>query len=103
LRIKVSKASGTTILLVGIALLSVTFIIACIHLFGGINVLPVPSLTASLGKGLSPLVEAVFRILYLGLMGLIASKVTEKGLTALLQAKLLDKTTSQKSNRVISE
>jgi hypothetical protein len=88
---KSSEASGIAILLVGIALLLTTFIIACIHLHGDIKVLPVPSLMASFGEAFSPLVEAAIRVLYLGLMGWIASKVTAKGITTLLRAKLLDK------------
>jgi len=88
---KYSETSGITILLVGIALLSVTFIIACIHLHGGINVLPVPSLMSSFGEALSPLIEAAIRVLYLGVMGWIASTVTAKGINVLLHARLLDK------------
>ena len=82
-----SEASGITILLVGIALLSVTFIIACVHLHGGINILPVPSLMASFGEVLSPLIEAAIRVMYLGLMGWIASIVTAKGITVLLATR----------------
>jgi len=100
LRIKSSETSGITILLVGIALLSVTFIIACIHLQGGIIVLPVPNLMASFGEALSPLIEAAIRVLYLGLMGWIASKVTTKGITVLLKAKLLDKTSFPKATKL---
>lgn len=88
---KSSETSGITILLTGVALLSVTFIIASIHLQGDINVLPVPSLMSSFGEALSPLIEAAIRVLYLGVMGWIASTVTAKGITVLLQAKLLDK------------
>jgi hypothetical protein len=87
LRIKCSESSGITILLVGVALLSVTFIIACIHLQEGITVLPVPSLMASFGEALSPLIEAAIRVLYLGLMGWIASTVTAKGINVLLAAR----------------
>ena len=97
---KSSETSGITILLIGIALLSVTFIIACIHLQGDINVLPVPSLMASFGEALSPLIEAAIRVLYLGVMGWIASKVTAKGITVLLQAKLLDKTSLPKATKL---
>jgi len=88
---KSSETSGITILLIGVALLSVTFIIASVHLQGDINVLPVPSLMSSFGEALSPLIEAAIRVLYLGVMGWIASTVTAKGITVLLQAKLLDK------------
>jgi len=96
---KSSEASGITILLAGIALLLITFTIACIHLHGDIKVLPVPSLMASFGEALSPLVEAAIRVLYLGLMGWIASTVTAKGLTALLRAKLLDKKAVSQSQK----
>jgi len=92
LRIKSSESSGITILLTGIALLSVTFIIAYFHLQGDINVLPVPSLMASFGEALSPLIEAAIRVLYLGLMGWIASTVTSKGMTVLLTARQADLT-----------
>jgi len=46
---------------------------------------------ASFGEALSPLVEAAIRIMYLGLMGWIASTVTAKGTTTLLRAKLQNK------------
>ena len=88
---KSSETSGIAILLIGVALLLIAFIIACMHLQGVINVLPVPSLLASFGEALSPLIEAAIRVLYLGVMGWIASTVPAKGITLLLQAKLLDK------------
>jgi Na+/serine symporter len=101
---KSSEASGIAILLVGIALLLITFIFACVHLHGDIKVLPVPSLMASFGEALSPLVEAAIRILYLGVMGWIASTVTAKGTTTLLRTKLQDKKLSPKpQNPVISD
>jgi hypothetical protein len=86
-----SETSGITILLIGLALLLVTFIIGAFHLHGEINVLPVPSLMASFGEALSPILEAAIRILYLCAMGWIASTVTAKGITMLYQSKLLDK------------
>jgi hypothetical protein len=86
-----SETSGITILLIGLALLLVTFIIGSVHLHGEINVLPVPSLMASFGEALSPILEAAIRILYLCAMGWIASTVTAKGITMLYQSKLLDK------------
>jgi len=91
LRIKPSESSGITILLTGLALLGITFILACIHLQGNINVLPVPRLMSSFGEALSPLIEAAIRVLYLGIMGWIATTVTTKGVNVLLHAKLLNK------------
>jgi len=87
LRINCSEFSGITILLVGLALLIVTFLIACIHLQEGVNLLPVPSFMSFLGEGLSPLIEAAIRALYLGLMGWIASTVTAKGIKVILAAR----------------
>jgi hypothetical protein len=89
-RIKCSETSGITILLLGIVLLLITFIIASIHLQGNINVLPVPSLMSSLGAAFSPILEAAIRVLYMGVMGLIATKVIAKGITILFHARVLD-------------
>jgi hypothetical protein len=55
---------------------------------------------SSFGEALSPLIEAAIRVLYLGLMGWIASKVTTKGITVLLKAKLLDKTSLPKATKL---
>ena len=96
---KSSETSGIAILLTGTALLLITFIIASVHLQGDINVLPVPSLMSSFGEAFSPLIEAAIRVLYLGVMGWIASTVTAKGLTVLLQARLLDKNSLPKATK----
>ena len=90
MRIMCSETSGITILLIGIVLLLVTFVIASIHLQGEINVLPVPSFLSSFGETFSPLIEASIRVLYLVAMGWIATSITAKGLTIVLQSKLLD-------------
>jgi hypothetical protein len=99
LRINCSESSGITIILVGVALLSVTFFIACVHLQEGVNFLPVPSFATSLGEGLSPLIEAVIRALYLGLMGWIASTVTAKGIKVILTARKIE-LTFQKTDHI---
>lgn len=95
LRLNSSESSGTGIVLTGVALLVITFVIAGIHLYGGINVLPVPSFFAAFGEFLSPLIEAAIRILYLGVMVWIASTVTTKGLNLLLQTRLAIKNNQQ--------
>jgi hypothetical protein len=90
--LKSSEASGIKILLIGTALLMVTFIIAGINLLGDIKLLPVPDFTETLGKAFSPLIEAAIQILYLGIMGWTASKITKKGLTEILQSRHSEKT-----------
>jgi hypothetical protein len=89
---KTSETSGINILLIGIALLFVTFTIAGIHIHGEINVLPVPSLMATFGEALSHLLEAAIRMLYLIVLGCIATKVTTKGVKVILQARLTETT-----------
>lgn len=86
-----SETLGIVIVFTGIALLLITFGIACFHLFGEIRVFPTPSLFAYFGEALSPLIEASIRVLYLGLMCWIASTITAKGLPLLLQTKLQEK------------
>jgi hypothetical protein len=92
LKVNCSETSGITIVLVGVALLFITFLIACIHLQEGVNFLPVPSFASSFGEGLSILIEAAIRALYLGLMGWIASTVTAKGINVLLTARKIELT-----------
>ena len=91
LRIAPSENSAIIILLTGIILMLLTFILACVHLYGDINVLPVPSFLTSFGEALSPLIEAAIRVLYLGVMGWIASIVTAKGLALLLHTRRQEK------------
>ncbi len=88
MRIKISETSGTIITLVGIALTLVTFAFACFHLNEEISVLPLSGLTFSLGEHLAPILEAFIRFVYLVVMGVIASKVTLKGIEVLLKARV---------------
>ena len=88
LLIKSSETSGLGILIIGITLLLFTFIISCAHLYGKIDVSPSPSLLASFGEALSPLIQGAIRFLYLGLMVWMASVVTKKGLILVLESKI---------------
>ena len=53
LRIRISESSGVTILLTGIALLVVTFLVACVHLYGELSVSPVLGFASPVGDLLS--------------------------------------------------
>ncbi|MFA5365140.1 MAG: hypothetical protein WC325_08185 [Candidatus Bathyarchaeia archaeon] len=88
MRIKISETSGTIITLVGIALMLITFAFAYVHLTEEINVLPLSGLTFYLGEQLTPIIEAGIRLLYLVVMGWIASKVTIIGITVLMKARV---------------
>lgn len=68
-----------------------TFIIAFLHLQGNLNTLAGSGSVTFFGEILTPVIEIAIRVLYLGLMDWIASKVTAKGITVLLQVRLLEK------------
>jgi len=82
-----SENLGIAVLLIGIVLLTTTFIDAYLFLTENISILPVPNLIAAFGEALAPLIEASIRILYLGVMGWIGSTVTMRGIAVLLQVK----------------
>ena len=82
-----SENLGIAVLLIGMVLLTTTFIDAYLFLTENISVLPVPNLIAAFGEALAPLIEASIRMLYLGVMGWIGSTITMRGVTVLLQVK----------------
>jgi hypothetical protein len=82
-----SENLGIAVLLIGLILLTTTFIDACLFVTENISILPVPSLVGAFGEALAPLIEACIRMLYLGIMGWIGSTVTMRGITVLLKVK----------------
>ena len=78
-----SETSGIVNFLIGITLMLAIFIIASIHLLGNIKLLPGLSPIALFGEALPPLIEDTIRVLYIGLMGWIASTETAKRLAEL--------------------
>ncbi|PVX25087.1 MAG: hypothetical protein CW691_05645 [Candidatus Bathyarchaeum sp.] len=87
LKIKISENSGVVITLIGVALLFVTFVVAYTYMNTNVTVSPISSLALYFGHALSPLIEALIRLLYLGLLGWIASKITTKGITILFNTR----------------
>ena len=71
-----SEKLGIAVLLIGMILLTTTFIDAYLFLTENISILPVPNLIAAFGEALAPLIEASIRMLYLGVMGWIGSTIT---------------------------
>ena len=82
-----SEKLGIAVLLIGMILLTTTFIDAYLFLTENISILPVPNLIAAFGEALAPLIEASIRMLYLGVMGWIGSTITVRGVIVLLQVK----------------
>jgi hypothetical protein len=79
-----SENLGIAVLLMGVALLTTTFIDSYLFLRANVSILPVPNLVAAFGEALAPLIEACIRMLYLGVMGWIGSIITLRGITVLL-------------------
>ena len=83
--------------MIGTALLVITFIDAYLFLTEDVSILPIPDLAAAFGEALAPLIEASIRMMYLGVMGWIASIITRRGITVLLKVKLETKQKPKKT------
>jgi len=81
------ELSGLIVLFVGLILLAVTFFSAYAFLTGELNFLGTEDILQAFGGALSPLIEAIIRILYLGIMGWIGSIVTIRGVQLLKKEK----------------
>ena len=73
--------SGITVLSIGVALLIFTFVSAYGFLTEVVQILSTQDLTQTFGATLTPLIATSIRIMYLGVMGWIASLITIRGVT----------------------
>jgi len=78
--------SGITVLMLGIALLTFTFISAYIFLTASLAIIASEDLATTFGVALAPLISTCIRIMYLGVMGWIGSLVTIRGVTIIAHA-----------------
>jgi len=75
-KIEKVELSGLIVLFIGVILLAFTFVSAYIFLVEKLEVLWTGDILEVFGESLGPLVEAVIRILYLGIMGWVGSILT---------------------------
>ena len=73
--------SGITVLGIGVALLVFTFASAYGFLTEVVQILSTQDITQTFGDTLAPLIATSIRIMYLGVMGWIASLITIRGVT----------------------
>jgi hypothetical protein len=73
--------SGITVLGIGVALLIFTFVSAYGFLTEVVQILSTQDLMQTFGDTLAPLIATSIRIMYLGVMGWIASLITIRGVT----------------------
>jgi len=89
-----TEISGLIVLFVGVILLAFAFFSAYGFLSGSLSILASSDLTELFGNAMAPLIEAIIRILYLGIMGWIGSILTIRGVQLL---KLERETATQQS------
>ena len=73
--------SGITVLCIGVALLIFTFFSAYGLLTADLSPISTQDLVQTFGEALGPLIAAAIHIMYLGVMGWIASLITIRGVT----------------------
>ena len=78
--------SGITVLCIGIALLIFTFFSAYGFLIADLSPISTQDLVQTFGESLGPLIAAAIHIMYLGVMGWIASLITIRGVTIMINA-----------------
>jgi len=83
LKIDKIELSGLVVLFAGVILLAFTFFSAYTFLIGKLNILSSQDLVAVFGNALGPLIEAIIRILYLGIMGWMGSILTIRAIQLL--------------------
>jgi outer membrane biosynthesis protein TonB len=79
--------SGTTVLMIGVALLIFTFVSAYAFLTQSLSIVTSGDLAQTFGEALAPLIATSVHIMYLGVMGWVSSILTIRGVTILSQAR----------------
>src|SRR3989337_467478 len=82
------ELSGIVVLSISIILLAFTFFCAYGFLVGGLNILGSQNIVETFGQAFAPLIEAIIRILYLGVMGWLSSVLTIRGVQLLKKEKV---------------
>jgi len=92
------EISGITVLFIGVALLIFAFFNAYAFLAGKLEILASQNFLEAFGQALAPLIEAIIRILYLGIMGWIGSILTVRGVQLLRMERQGLTETKQQTN-----
>jgi len=93
------ELSGLIVLFIGVILLAFTFISAYSFLAGELGILGTQDILQAFGEALAPLIEAVIRILYLGIMGWVGSILTIRAVQLLKKERTETAPTQQQSSK----
>jgi len=100
LKIDKVEISGIAVLFIGVILLVFAFFNAYGFLVGELEILATQDILQAFGEVLPPLIEAIIRILYLGIMGWIGSILTIRGIQLLRTERPTPTETKQQANPV---
>jgi hypothetical protein len=89
------EISGLIVLFIGVILLAATFYSAYTFLSQNLAILTSTDIMQLFGNALAPLIEAIIRILFLGIMGWIGSIITIRAVQLLKREKEITPTQSQ--------
>ncbi|MEM3580823.1 MAG: hypothetical protein QXH40_04330 [Candidatus Bathyarchaeia archaeon] len=86
---KIEKAELVAYILitVGLLLLVITFIMAYLKLESVVSIITSGNISEALGQIFGPIVEAVIKIMFLGIMGWVGSIATMRGIQLYKEAK----------------
>jgi len=90
------EISGIAVLFIGVILLIFAFFNAYAFLTGQLEIVASQDILQAFGEALAPLIVAIIRILYLGIMGWIGSILTIRGIQLLKMERPPE--TKQKTN-----
>jgi hypothetical protein len=93
--------SGITVLIIGLALLVITFASAYSFLSGELQILATSDIAETFGGSLSPLIATSIRVMYLGVMGWIGSLVTIRGVTIIANTPKPETASPQKPQEIL--
>lgn len=82
--------SGVAVLMIGVALLIFTFISAYGFLTQSLSIIASNDLVKTFGEALAPLIATGIRIMYLGVMGWVASLLTIRGVIIIANAPKME-------------
>lgn len=88
--------SGISVLVIGIILLTFTFVSAYGFLTAGLSIITSQDLASTFGATLAPLIATCIRIMYLGIMGWVGSLITIRGVTIIVHTSQRPPTEPQK-------
>lgn len=88
--------SGVTVLCLGVALLIFTFVSAYGFLTQSLSILTSANLAQTFGDALVPLIATCIRLMYLGIMGWVASLITLRGVAIVTHIPQVPTLTLQK-------